>query len=111
MRKELLPSGHRGQDRVVARRNIKVVGRESPFYQCEIRLADFDRQFELLKFIALKLSRIFSKNRDAYQYLDESIKKFPEGKHFTDILDKLGYKNIYFKPLSLGICSIYCGEK
>jgi demethylmenaquinone methyltransferase/2-methoxy-6-polyprenyl-1,4-benzoquinol methylase len=64
-----------------------------------------------MKFIALKVSKIFSKNRNAYQYLDESIKKFPEGKNFTAILDNLGYRNIYFKPLSLGICSIYCGEK
>jgi len=64
-----------------------------------------------MKIICPSLGKIFSKNRHAYQYLDESIKKFPEGKNFTAILDKLGYRNIYFKPLSLGICSIYCGEK
>ncbi|MEO7306746.1 MAG: bifunctional demethylmenaquinone methyltransferase/2-methoxy-6-polyprenyl-1,4-benzoquinol methylase UbiE [Ferruginibacter sp.] len=64
-----------------------------------------------MKIIAPNVGKIFSKNRNAYQYLDESIKKFPEGKNFTAILDNLGYRNIYFKPLSLGICSIYCGEK
>lgn len=64
-----------------------------------------------MKFICPTVGKIFSKNRIAYQYLDESIKKFPEGKNFTSILDKLGYKNIYSKPQSLGICSIYCGEK
>jgi demethylmenaquinone methyltransferase/2-methoxy-6-polyprenyl-1,4-benzoquinol methylase len=64
-----------------------------------------------MKYICPALGKIFSKNRNAYQYLDESIKKFPEGKNFTAILDKLGYSNIYYKPLSLGICSIYCGEK
>jgi demethylmenaquinone methyltransferase / 2-methoxy-6-polyprenyl-1,4-benzoquinol methylase len=64
-----------------------------------------------MKTIAPGMGKLFSKNRNAYEYLDESIKKFPEGKNFTDILDGLGYKQTFCKPLSLGICSIYCGEK
>ena len=64
-----------------------------------------------MKLVASNLGRLFSKNREAYQYLDESINKFPEGKNFINILDNLGYLNTYSKPLSLGICSIYCGEK
>ncbi len=57
------------------------------------------------------MGKLFSKNRNAYQYLNESIKKFPEGKNFTTILESVGFVNIYHKPLSLGICSIYCGTK
>ncbi len=64
-----------------------------------------------MKFVASNLGKFFSKNSEAYKYLDESIQKFPEGKKFTSILDDLDYKNTYCKPLSLGICSIYCGEK
>lgn len=64
-----------------------------------------------MKIITPNVGKIFSKNRNAYQYLDESIQQFPEGKNFTNILDNLGYANTYTKPLSLGICSIYCGEK
>lgn len=64
-----------------------------------------------MKIVAPGMGRLFSKNRNAYKYLDESIKQFPEGKNFTNILDNLGYVNTYCKPLSLGICSIYCGEK
>ena len=61
--------------------------------------------------VAPAMGRLFSKNRNAYKYLDESIKKFPEGKNFTQILDNLGYRNTYCKPQSSGICSIYCGTK
>ncbi|MEO6719456.1 MAG: bifunctional demethylmenaquinone methyltransferase/2-methoxy-6-polyprenyl-1,4-benzoquinol methylase UbiE [Ferruginibacter sp.] len=61
--------------------------------------------------VAPGFGRLFSKNRNAYKYLDESIKKFPEGQNFTNILDNLGYKNTFRKPLSFGICSIYCGVK
>lgn len=64
-----------------------------------------------MKVVAPAMGKLFSKNRNAYKYLDESIKKFPEGKNFTQILDSLGYRNTYCKPQSAGICSIYCGEK
>lgn len=64
-----------------------------------------------MKIVTPNMGKLFSKNRNAYQYLDESIKKFPEGKNFTAILDKLGYTSTYSKSLSLGICSIYCGTK
>jgi len=64
-----------------------------------------------MKIVAPTMGKLFSKNRNAYKYLDESIKKFPEGKNFTQILDSLGYRNTYCKPQSAGICSIYCGEK
>ncbi|HSZ86353.1 MAG TPA: bifunctional demethylmenaquinone methyltransferase/2-methoxy-6-polyprenyl-1,4-benzoquinol methylase UbiE [Puia sp.] len=52
-----------------------------------------------------------AKNCEAYEYLQESVNAFPEGKDFADILEKTGYTNIYFKKLSLGICTIYCGSK
>jgi len=64
-----------------------------------------------MKIITPNLGKLISKNSNAYQYLDESINKFSEGNLFTNILDNLGYRNTYTKPLSLGICSIYCGEK
>jgi demethylmenaquinone methyltransferase / 2-methoxy-6-polyprenyl-1,4-benzoquinol methylase len=64
-----------------------------------------------MKVVTPSMGKLFSKNRNAYKYLDESIQKFPEGKNFTSILDHLGYKNTYCKSLSLGICSIYCGTK
>ncbi len=64
-----------------------------------------------MKTICPAVGKLFSKNKTAYAYLDQSIKQFPEGKNFTLILDNLGFHNTYNKTLSLGICSIYCGEK
>ncbi|MEJ7609829.1 MAG: bifunctional demethylmenaquinone methyltransferase/2-methoxy-6-polyprenyl-1,4-benzoquinol methylase UbiE [Ferruginibacter sp.] len=61
--------------------------------------------------VAANLGKLFSKNNCAYGYLDESIRKFPEGKDFTKVLDVSGFKNTLIKPLSLGICCIYCGTK
>jgi demethylmenaquinone methyltransferase / 2-methoxy-6-polyprenyl-1,4-benzoquinol methylase len=64
-----------------------------------------------MKIVTPGVGKLFSKNQTAYQYLDESIQKFPEGAAFIQILDKLGYQQTYCKSLSLGICSIYCGQK
>ena len=57
------------------------------------------------------VGRIFSKSRTAYQYLNDSVQKFPEGKDFIAIMEKSGFKNTSFQRLSLGICTIYIGEK
>ncbi|TKK69304.1 bifunctional demethylmenaquinone methyltransferase/2-methoxy-6-polyprenyl-1,4-benzoquinol methylase UbiE [Ilyomonas limi] len=55
--------------------------------------------------------KLFSGNKNAYAYLNRSAKVFPERKDFTDILQRTGYKNTYYKPLSLGICCMYCADK
>jgi demethylmenaquinone methyltransferase/2-methoxy-6-polyprenyl-1,4-benzoquinol methylase len=64
-----------------------------------------------MKVITPLVGRLVSKNKNAYQYLNDSVQNFPERKTFVEILNKLGYKNASCKTLSLGICSIYCGEK
>ncbi len=64
-----------------------------------------------MKIIAPNVGNLISHNREAYQYLNDSVKAFPEGKIFLQILDEVGYANTYLKTLSLGICTIYCGEK
>ncbi len=55
--------------------------------------------------------KMFSKNKEAYQYLNNSIKNFPEGKNFTQILSTNGYQNVTLKPLSFGVCTIYSATK
>lgn len=61
--------------------------------------------------IAPSVGTLFSKDRDAYRYLNNSVKAFPEGNNFLQILRETGYINTYQIPLSLGICTIYCGHK
>lgn len=64
-----------------------------------------------MKFIAPKAGEWLSKNKDAYQYLNDSVKAFPEGEDFLKILQKAEFQNTYLIRLSLGICTIYCGSK
>ncbi len=61
--------------------------------------------------VAPGMGKLFSKNKKAYQYLNDSVQHFPEGKSFVEIMDKVGYTENTCKRLSFGICSIYCGVK
>ena len=61
--------------------------------------------------VAPQVARWFKQNKEAYQYLNESAKAFPDRHLFTDILKKVGYSETDFEPLSLGICCIYSGQK
>ncbi|WP_298301515.1 bifunctional demethylmenaquinone methyltransferase/2-methoxy-6-polyprenyl-1,4-benzoquinol methylase UbiE [Hydrotalea sp.] len=64
-----------------------------------------------LSTLAPGFAQIFSKNKKAYQYLNNSVQAFPEGKLFLTIMHEAGFTQTYLKPLSLGICTIYCGSK
>lgn len=64
-----------------------------------------------LRIIAPRIGKMVSGNAEAYQYLNDSVNAFPEGEAFIGILKNTGYKNTYYKKLSLCICTIYCGSK
>jgi len=63
------------------------------------------------KYILPTIGKFTSKDPKAYKYLYESVQAFPDGDDFLAILSKTGFKNNSCTKLSLGICSIYTGEK
>ena len=64
-----------------------------------------------MKWVTPTIGKLFSGNKAAYTYLNESVIAFPEGAAFLTILEEAGFKNVTQQKLSLGICSIYCGSK
>ena len=64
-----------------------------------------------LRLVAPNIGKMVSSNREAYQYLNDSVKAFPEGENFIRIMETCGYTNPRLRRLSLGICSLYIGEK
>ena len=61
--------------------------------------------------IAPQMAKWFNQNKQAYQYLNESAKAFPDREQFVTILKGAGFTNPSFRPLTLGICCIYVGTK
>lgn len=64
-----------------------------------------------MRIVAPQVASWFRQNREAYQYLNESANAFPDRELFTDILKRAGFTGTKYKPLSLGICCIYSGQK
>lgn len=73
-----------------------------PFWQ-------FYRIYSAL-FIPL-IGRVVSGNDKAYRYLPDSVRAFPSGRHFLDILDKIGMRNSQQLILTFGVATIYLAEK
>ena len=57
------------------------------------------------------VGKIISKDSSAYTYLPESVKEFPDGISFLNILSEIGFKQPKCIPLTFGIASIYIGKK
>ena len=63
------------------------------------------------KYILPAVGRLVSKDRSAYTYLPESVKAFPDGTDFLAIMEKCGFIDTKWTPMTFGICSIYVGQK
>lgn len=64
-----------------------------------------------MRLVAPHIGKMVSKSREAYQYLNDSVKAFPEGAAFLQILDSCGYVQTRMHRLSLGVSTLYIGEK
>jgi demethylmenaquinone methyltransferase/2-methoxy-6-polyprenyl-1,4-benzoquinol methylase len=57
------------------------------------------------------LGRLFSKSRNAYTYLPESVMQFPDNEQFIDLMEKAGFSGVKQKRVTGGVASIYTGFK
>jgi demethylmenaquinone methyltransferase/2-methoxy-6-polyprenyl-1,4-benzoquinol methylase len=61
--------------------------------------------------MAPEVARWFRQNKEAYQYLNRSTNAFPDRLDFVNILNRIGFSETDYNPLSFGICCIYKGRK
>lgn len=57
------------------------------------------------------LGKLFSKDNSAYHYLPQSIKAFPQGEVMKNIIGKAGFREVSFRRLTFGICTLYMASK
>ncbi len=68
--------------------------------------------YDLYSFKAIpKMGKIIVNDSDSYQYLVESIRKFPDQEEFLKLLQYAGFKNSKYRNLSLGIAALHSGWK
>ena len=59
------------------------------------------------KYVIPTIGKLFSKDKDAYDYLPESAAAFPYGEAFNNILLKTGFNSSKVYPQTLGVATIY----
>ncbi len=57
------------------------------------------------------MGKLITGDRDSYQYLVESIRKFPDQDRFLEMVKSAGFDNAKYRNLSLGIACLHSGWK
>lgn len=57
------------------------------------------------------MGQIVANDRDSYQYLVESIRKFPDQELFASMIREAGFDQVKYRNLSLGIAALHSGWK
>jgi len=58
-----------------------------------------------------QMGQLIAGDRDSYQYLVESIRKFPDQETFLGMVKAAGFGNAKYRNLSLGIAALHSGWK
>ena len=58
-----------------------------------------------------KMGEIITNDRSSYQYLVESIRKFPDQDTFLGMIESAGFENAKYRNLTLGIACLHSGWK
>jgi demethylmenaquinone methyltransferase/2-methoxy-6-polyprenyl-1,4-benzoquinol methylase len=57
------------------------------------------------------MGHVIAGDRDSYQYLVESIRKFPDQGTFADMIRTAGFGQVKYRNLSMGIAALHSGWK
>jgi len=64
------------------------------------------------RYILPRVGQALAKNKqDAYKYLPESVGEFPSGEELAERMRDAGLKDVFFKPMTFGIATLYVGTK
>lgn len=68
--------------------------------------------YDLYSFnIIPRMGQAIANDRDSYQYLVESIRKFPDQETFLGMVRSAGFENAKYRNLSMGIACLHSGWK
>lgn len=58
-----------------------------------------------------RMGKLIADDADSYQYLVESIRKFPDQETFAQMIRNAGFENVKYRNLSMGIAALHSGWK
>ena len=70
------------------------------------------RAYDLYSFNVIPvMGQIVANDRESYQYLVESIRKFPDQESFAAMIRAAGFEQVRYRNLSMGIAALHSGWK
>ena len=70
------------------------------------------KAYDLYSFNVIpKMGQMIAGDHDSYQYLVESIRKFPDQETFLGMVKAAGFANAKYRNLSMGIACLHSGWK
>jgi 2-methoxy-6-polyprenyl-1,4-benzoquinol methylase len=58
-----------------------------------------------------RMGKVIADDSESYQYLVESIRKFPSQEEFKSIIEEAGFKYVTYENLTFGVAAIHSGFK
>ncbi|HEY7229251.1 MAG TPA: bifunctional demethylmenaquinone methyltransferase/2-methoxy-6-polyprenyl-1,4-benzoquinol methylase UbiE [Pseudolabrys sp.] len=93
-----------------AHRVLKFGGRFLCLEFSAVDVPGIDILYELYSFqVVPRLGQVVTGDRDAYQYLVESIRKFPKPKEFARMIESAGFRRVSFAPMTGGVVALHSG--
>ena len=93
-----------------AHRVLKIGGRFLCLEFSSVDVPGIDALYELYSFQVIpRVGEVVTGDRDAYQYLVESIRKFPKPKIFARMIETAGFRRVSFTPMTGGVVALHSG--
>jgi demethylmenaquinone methyltransferase / 2-methoxy-6-polyprenyl-1,4-benzoquinol methylase len=93
-------------------RVLKIGGRFLCLEFSHVNVPGLDRLYELYSFQVIpRIGQAVAGDREAYQYLVESIRKFPKPPAFAAMIEDAGFRRVSFTPMTAGVVALHSGWK
>jgi len=93
-----------------AHRVLKIGGRFLCLEFSAVDVPGLDALYNLYSFQVIpRIGATVTGDREAYQYLVESIRKFPKPKLFAQMMEQAGFRRVSFTPMTGGVVALHSG--
>ena len=93
-----------------AHRVLRIGGRFLCLEFSSVDTPGLDKLYELYSFNVIpRVGAAVTGDRAAYQYLVESIRKFPKPKLFAQMIEQAGFRRVFYTPMTGGVVALHSG--
>lgn len=78
----------------------------------QVTVAGMDRAYDAYSFAVIpRMGEMIANDRDSYQYLVESIRRFPDQERFAGMIREAGFGQVKYRNMTGGVAALHSGWK